>query len=526
MNEILILGAGYTGMAATMGLAGRVKGRDDVQITLVNPQTRFTERLRLHQTASGQTLADLQIPDMLAGTGGRLRPGLGDAPSTPMHRPSGSTTRTTLRYDTLVYALGSVADTEAVPGVDEFAYTLNSAQDATLLAEHLDRLQRRHRRRGRRRADRRRVGGRDRRAASRTGRRPAESAGARIDDGRQGAGAAARRLGTPGGRRSGRRRHRQGDVGRRGPRRRRGGRRAGGAVDDRCAGLADRGRRRAAGRRARPDRHRRVTAVGVAPERLRRRRCRRRFGRATASCTAPARAASRPQCTPRLHRAGAERQAAQEVPLRLRAPAGEPWPPRRRHPVHSCRRHPGAVLLGRPVGRRVQRDGELQPVDRHTGCSRRLPQRWSGECGVAAADRRDERRPADVRRPPEPVVLDRLSDPRLCRGCRGRGPGRVVQVVGGRSLAGLRPEGLPCPDRVEPVDGAAAVHPASARNLCGTMASGADPHRDRCRRRRRRPPNRCRWRCSSCWRRSARWSARCSCSRRSSTSATPRSARP
>ena len=35
-----------------------------------------------------------------------------------------------LRYDTLVYALGSVADTETVPGVDEFAYTLNSAQDA------------------------------------------------------------------------------------------------------------------------------------------------------------------------------------------------------------------------------------------------------------------------------------------------------------------------------------------------------------------------------------------------------------
>ena len=48
MNEILILGAGYTGMAATMGLAGRLSGRDDVHITLVNPQTRFTERFRLH----------------------------------------------------------------------------------------------------------------------------------------------------------------------------------------------------------------------------------------------------------------------------------------------------------------------------------------------------------------------------------------------------------------------------------------------------------------------------------------------
>ena len=56
-----------------LGLAGRLKGRDDVHITLVNPQTRFTERLRLHQTASGQTLADLQIPDLLAGHRRRLR---------------------------------------------------------------------------------------------------------------------------------------------------------------------------------------------------------------------------------------------------------------------------------------------------------------------------------------------------------------------------------------------------------------------------------------------------------------------
>jgi RNA polymerase sigma-70 factor (ECF subfamily) len=32
MKEIMILGAGYTGMAATIGLAGRVKGRDDVHL--------------------------------------------------------------------------------------------------------------------------------------------------------------------------------------------------------------------------------------------------------------------------------------------------------------------------------------------------------------------------------------------------------------------------------------------------------------------------------------------------------------
>ncbi len=45
-----------------------------------------------------------------------------------------------LRYDALVYALGSVADTESVPGVDEFAYTLDSADEAATLAAQLDRL--------------------------------------------------------------------------------------------------------------------------------------------------------------------------------------------------------------------------------------------------------------------------------------------------------------------------------------------------------------------------------------------------
>ncbi len=139
MTEILILGAGYTGMGATMALAGRLRGRDDVHITLVNPQTRFTERLRLHQTASGQELADLEIPDRLGGTGVDFVAGWVTAIDA-----DAQTVRIddeyVLAYDTLVYALGSVADTESVPGVGEFAYTLNSRQDAAALAGELDRL--------------------------------------------------------------------------------------------------------------------------------------------------------------------------------------------------------------------------------------------------------------------------------------------------------------------------------------------------------------------------------------------------
>jgi len=139
MSQIGPLGAGYTGMAATMGVAGRGSGRDDVHVTLVIPADRFTERLRLHQTASGQKLADLEIPDLLAGTGVEFVQGWVTAIDA-----DAQTIRIDdehpLRYDTLVYALGSITDTEVVAGVDEFAYTLNSAHDATLLAEHLDRV--------------------------------------------------------------------------------------------------------------------------------------------------------------------------------------------------------------------------------------------------------------------------------------------------------------------------------------------------------------------------------------------------
>ncbi len=110
-----------------------------MHITLVNPQTRFTERLRLHQTASGETLPDLQISAMLADTGVDFVQGWVtaiDADAQTVRIDDACN----LRYDTLVYALGAAADTEAVPGADEFAFTLNSAQDARLLAEQLDRL--------------------------------------------------------------------------------------------------------------------------------------------------------------------------------------------------------------------------------------------------------------------------------------------------------------------------------------------------------------------------------------------------
>jgi NADH dehydrogenase FAD-containing subunit len=137
MHRIVILGAGYAGTAAAMSLAGRVRGRDDVRITLVNASERFTERLRLHQTAAGEELADRQLPSLLRGTGITLEVGWVTAVD-PAARTVRVDDERVLAYDTLVYALGAVADT-TVPGVAEHAYVLDGDREGRLLADRIER---------------------------------------------------------------------------------------------------------------------------------------------------------------------------------------------------------------------------------------------------------------------------------------------------------------------------------------------------------------------------------------------------
>ncbi|MFJ8547393.1 NAD(P)/FAD-dependent oxidoreductase [Streptomyces sp. NPDC093586] len=138
-HHVVILGAGYAGMAAAVQLAARVQRREGVRVTLVNAQERFTERMRLHATATGQRTAELSIPELLEGTGARFVRGWVTAVDADAKSVRIDDDRV-LSYDTLVYGLGGVADTSAVPGAEDHAYTLSSVQDAELLADRLARL--------------------------------------------------------------------------------------------------------------------------------------------------------------------------------------------------------------------------------------------------------------------------------------------------------------------------------------------------------------------------------------------------
>jgi NADH:ubiquinone reductase (H+-translocating) len=140
-SHIVVLGAGYTGMIAAIRAARRTRHHGG-QVTLVNPSTRFTERLRMHQIATGQELPELQIPELLAGTGVSFLQGWARAIDLDGQTVTVATEdgERRLGYDHLVYAIGSATNMASVPGADQHAHSLNSPQVAARFAARLDEL--------------------------------------------------------------------------------------------------------------------------------------------------------------------------------------------------------------------------------------------------------------------------------------------------------------------------------------------------------------------------------------------------
>ncbi|WP_084956434.1 NAD(P)/FAD-dependent oxidoreductase [Thermoactinospora rubra] len=138
MTRIIVLGGGYTGVTAALSVARRTR-RHGGQVTLVNPSPRFTERLRLHQTAAGQKLGDHLIEEVVAGSGVEFVQGRAAAVD-PRRREVRLEDGRVLGYDKLVYAAGTVTDRHSVPGVADHAYVYDDYDGALRLAERLARL--------------------------------------------------------------------------------------------------------------------------------------------------------------------------------------------------------------------------------------------------------------------------------------------------------------------------------------------------------------------------------------------------
>ncbi|MEU4198008.1 FAD-dependent oxidoreductase [Kribbella sp. NPDC026611] len=133
MTHIVVLGAGYSGLVAAK-LAARRTGST---VTLVNARETFVERVRMHQLASGQALPERPIKDLVTGTGVEFV-----ADQVVRIDPASGTVVLSgreLRYDVLIYALGSRADLTSVPGASEYAYTVADVDHARKLRDRLRR---------------------------------------------------------------------------------------------------------------------------------------------------------------------------------------------------------------------------------------------------------------------------------------------------------------------------------------------------------------------------------------------------
>jgi NADH dehydrogenase len=124
-TRILVIGAGYAGVLFTMRLAGKV-ARQNVHITLVNDSDTFTERPHLPEFATNQLIQWRSLPQMLRRTQVQFLQGRVTNIDPALHEIVVVDQQHTqhVEYDYLVYALGSVTDRQAVPGVAQYAYTL------------------------------------------------------------------------------------------------------------------------------------------------------------------------------------------------------------------------------------------------------------------------------------------------------------------------------------------------------------------------------------------------------------------
>lgn len=133
--RVAVLGAGYAGVTA----AKLVAKHSRAAVTLVNDHDQFQERMRNHQLATGQRVREVPLRDLLKRTGIRLVIDRVTRIDPEQRRVELASEAEPVGYDTLIYALGSHADLDAVPGAAEHATAVATAEHAQQLHDRVSR---------------------------------------------------------------------------------------------------------------------------------------------------------------------------------------------------------------------------------------------------------------------------------------------------------------------------------------------------------------------------------------------------
>lgn len=136
LNRIIIIGGGYAGLAA----ASRLSQSSRFKVTLIDAKDHFYERIRLHEVAADRDFKTWAYTDELAKWGVEFvqaRVVALDPKGLSVDIDDAEGRRLNLKGSQLVYALGSVADDAALPGLADHGFALSSLERAIALRERL-----------------------------------------------------------------------------------------------------------------------------------------------------------------------------------------------------------------------------------------------------------------------------------------------------------------------------------------------------------------------------------------------------
>jgi len=128
--KLIVLGAGYGGLLAALRLA-RLTRHLGASVTLVDQAAVAPDRVRLHE-ALVRDVPSRRLADLVRGSDVILQQGRVEALDPDRRALSIATAEgpRRLRYDRLIYALGSFTDRDVIPGIREHAHTLAPATSA------------------------------------------------------------------------------------------------------------------------------------------------------------------------------------------------------------------------------------------------------------------------------------------------------------------------------------------------------------------------------------------------------------
>ncbi|WP_166829220.1 FAD-dependent oxidoreductase [Thalassoroseus pseudoceratinae] len=144
-KRIVILGGGFGGVYTAMELERQFRGRDDVEISLVNKENYFVFQPMLAEVVSGSIgITDTVSPihRLLPKTKLYIREveSIDLANRTVTLSPGFWPRPLQLEYDHLVLALGTVTDFRGIPGIYEHALPFKNLADAVSLRNHVIRV--------------------------------------------------------------------------------------------------------------------------------------------------------------------------------------------------------------------------------------------------------------------------------------------------------------------------------------------------------------------------------------------------